>query len=218
MDCCRIIPGRRDFLKASATLTAGIAGLSLFAEPSYSEEAEQFIVGPKKGYSPQIGTLVSMMAFMRWQVLSSVKGMSTKDLDFLLDEKANRIGALLLHLVAVEKFFQANTFEGMNPDKLPEAWKEKWGPAMELGDPGRKQIQGNTLDHYLSNLSETREKTLEEFRKRDDAWLMAIDKTWGWGPTNNYCKWFHVTEHEANHNGQIKLLKTRIPGAKPASE
>ena len=218
MDCCQLVSGRRGFLKASATIAAAIAGGGLLPEPSYSEEAELFIVGPKKGYSPQIGTLVSMMAFMRDQVLRSVKGMSVKDLDFLLDEKANRIGALLLHLVAVEKFYQANTFDGMTPDKLPEAWKEKWGPAMELGDPGRKQIQGNTLDFYLSSLSETREKTLEEFRKRDDAWLMAVDKTWGWGPTNNYCKWFHVTEHEANHNGQIKLLKTRIPGAKPASE
>ena len=218
MDCCSLIPGRRDFLRVSATIAAAIAGGGLLPEPSHSEEAELFIVGPKKGYSPQIGTLVSMMAFMRDQVLRSVKGMSVKDLDFLLDEKANRIGALLLHLVAVEKFYQANTFDGMTPDKLPEAWKEKWGPAMELGDPGRKQIQGNTLDFYLSSLSETREKTLEEFRKRDDAWLMAADKTWGWGPTNNYCKWFHVTEHEANHNGQIKLLKTRIPGAKPASE
>jgi hypothetical protein len=218
MDCCHLIPGRRNFLKASATITAAIAGCGLLAEPSYSEDAELFIVGPKKGYSPQIGTLVSMMAFMRSQVLNSVKRMSTKDLDFLLDEKANRIGALLLHLVAVEKFYQANTFDGMSPDKLPEAWKEKWGPAMELGDPGRKQIQGNTLDYYLNNLSETREKTLEEFRKRDDTWLMAVDKTWGWGPTNNYCKWFHVTEHEANHNGQIKFLKSRLPGAKPASE
>jgi len=218
MDCCHLISGRRGFLKASATLTAGIAGLGFLAEASYSEEAELYIVGPKKGFSPQSGTVVSMMAFMRWQVLSSVKGMATKDLDFLLDEKANRIGALLLHLVAVEKFFQANTFDGLSPDKLPEAWKEKWGPAMELGDPGRKQIQGNTLDFYLSSLSETREKTLEEFRKRDDAWFMTVDKTWGWGPTNNYCKWFHVTEHEANHNGQIKMLKTRIPGGKPASE
>jgi len=217
MDCRRLISGRRDFLKASATLTVAIAGCDLLSEPSYSEEAELFIVGPKKGYSPQIGTMVSMMAFMRWQVLSSVKGMSTKDLDFLLDDKANRIGALLLHLVAVEKFYQLNTFDGLGDDKIPEAWKEEWGPAMELGDPGRKKIQGNTLDHYLSNLSETREKTLAEFRKRDDPWLMSVDKNWGWGPTDNYCKWFHVTEHEANHNGQIKMLKSRLPGAKPAS-
>ena len=47
---------------------------------------------------------------------------------------------------------------------------------------------------------------------------MTVDKEWGWGPTNNYCKWFHVCEHESNHNGQIKFLKKRIPGAKPDSE
>jgi Protein of unknown function (DUF664) len=211
-------PGRRDFLKGSATLTAGIAGIGLLAEASYSADTDMFIVGPKKGYTPQIGTLVSQMAFMRWQVLSSVKGMSQKDLDFLLDDKANRIGALLLHLAAVEKFFYLNTVEGVEPKNMPEAWKEKWGTPMELGEPARKAIVGNGLDYYLNILNETREKTLEEFRKRDDAWLMTVDKTWGWGPTNNYCKWFHVTEHEANHNGQIKFLKSRLPGAKPASE
>jgi len=46
-------------------------------------------------------------------------------------------------------------------------------------------------------LHEVREKTLAEFRKRDDAWLVAVDKAWFWGPTNNLCKWFHVCEHEA---------------------
>jgi hypothetical protein len=210
-------PDRRVFFKAAAALT-GVAGFGCMAEPSYSEETELFIIGPKRGYSPQIGTLVSEMAFMRWQVLNSVKGMSQKDLDFLLDDKANRIGALLLHLAAAEKFYQVNTFDGLAPDKIPDSWKEKWGVPMELGEPARKAIVGNGLDYYLNVLNETREKTLEEFRKRDDAWFMTVDKTWGWGPTNNYCKWFHVTEHEANHNGQIKLLKSRLPGAKPAGE
>jgi len=210
--------GRRNFLKASAIVTTAVSGCGLLDGPAYSEETDLFVVGPKKGYSPQIGTLVSQMAFMRWQVLNSVKGMSQKDLDFLLDDKANRIGALLMHLAAAERFYQVNTFEGLAPDKIPDTWKEKWGMPMELGDPARKGIVGNNLDYYLNALNETREKTLEEFRKRDDAWLMAVDKSWGWGPTNNYCKWFHVTEHEANHNGQIKFLKSRLPGAKPASE
>lgn len=196
-------------------MTSGVA-LPASAEPS--EDSELFIIGPKKGYSPQIGTLVSEMAFMRDQVLHSVKGLSQQDLDFLLDAKANRIGALLLHLVAVEKFYQLNTFDGLDGDKIPEAWKEKWGMPMELGDPARKGIVGHGLDYYLSQLNETREKTLAEFRKRDDTWLMSVDKTWGWGPTNNYCKWFHVTEHEANHNGQIKFLKARLPGAKSSGE
>jgi uncharacterized protein DUF664 len=213
-----LFPGRRDFLKGTAAITAGVAGCGLMAEAAYSDDAEMYIVGPKKGYTPQIGTLVSEMAFMRWQVLASVKGMTQKDLDFLLDDKANRIGALLMHLAAVEKFYQLNTLDGLEMNKIPEAWKEKWGMPMELGEPARKGIVGKDLDYYLDILKETREKTLEEFRKRDDAWLMAVDKTWGWGPTNNYCKWFHVTEHEANHNGQIKLLKSRLPGAKAAGE
>ncbi|HEY2646089.1 MAG TPA: twin-arginine translocation signal domain-containing protein, partial [Candidatus Acidoferrales bacterium] len=91
-------PDRRNFLKASAVLTTGLAGLSMFPQPALSEDSDAFIVGPKKGYSPQIGTVVSEMGFMRWQVLHSVKDMTQKDLDFLLDDKANRIGALLLHL------------------------------------------------------------------------------------------------------------------------
>lgn len=211
-------PGRRNFLKATVGVTAGMTGLTILPESGRSEETDLFIVGSKKGYSPQIGTLVSEMAFMRWQVLNSVKGMSEKDLDFLLDEKANRIGALLLHLAAAEAFYQVNTFDNLAPDKIPDSWNEKWGMPMELGEPARKGIVGHDLNYYLNILNETRQKTLEEFRKRDDAWLATVDKSWGWGPTNNYCKWFHVTEHEANHNGQIKLLKSRLPGAKPAGE
>src|SRR5467141_2508190 len=212
------LPSRRNFLKTTVALTTGISGITFLSPPASSEDSGLTIVGPRKGYSAEIGTLTSMMAFMRDQVLRSVKAMSQQDLDFLLDAKANTIGALLMHLAAIENFFKMNTFEGKSGDKLPEAFKEKWGMPMELGEPARKGIKGNNLDFYLNVLNETREKTLAEFRKRDDAWLAAVDKAWAWGPTNNYCKWFHVTEHEANHNGQIKFLKGRLPGAKPGNE
>jgi hypothetical protein len=208
-------PSRRNFLKATAALTTGLSGLNLLSLPASSDDAELGIIGPRKGYSPEIGTLTSMMAFMRSQVLDSVKGMSQQDLDFLLDAKANRIGALLMHLAAVESFYQLNTFEGLTEEKLPKEFKEKWGAPMDLGDPGREAIKGHSLDFYLNLLQETREKTLSEFRKRDDKWLATVDKGWGW---NNHCKWFHVTEHEANHNGQIKFLKSRLSGAKSGKE
>jgi hypothetical protein len=35
-------------------------------------------------------------------------GMSQNDLDFLLDDKANRIGALLMHLAATDRIYQIN--------------------------------------------------------------------------------------------------------------
>jgi uncharacterized damage-inducible protein DinB len=211
-------PSRRNFLLTAAAFSTGLAGASLIsAPPTYSDEADLLLVGPRKGFSPQIGTLVSEMAYTRSGVLTSVKGMTQKDLDFLFDPKANTIGALLLHLVAVETFYQAATFEGLSEDKLPEAWKEKWGPGLELGDPGRKLIKDHPLDYYLNLLNETREKTLSEFRKRDDAWLTTV-KSFGSGKANYYWMWFHVCEHESNHNGQIKFLKSRLPGAKPAGE
>jgi len=211
-------PTRRTFLTSAAAFTTAAGGLALLSEASFSADSDINIIGPKHGYSPQIGTLVSMMAWMRAAVLTSVKGMSEKDLDFLLDPNANTIGSLLMHLAATDRIYQINTFEGNPLSELPASYKEKWGAAMELGAAARKSVKGHDLDYYLKLLSETREQTLAEFRKRDDNWLMAVDKTWGWGPTDNYCKWFHVCEHESNHNGQIKLLRKRIPGAKQDSE
>lgn len=207
---------RRSFLRTTATLTGAITGLSLLPQTVLAND--QFdeglhIIGPRKGFSPQIGTLVSMMNWMRDTMLISVKGMKQEELDYLHDPNANTIGAMLLHLAATEVFYQGNTFEGLQDFK--ESEKEKWNPAMNLGEEGRQKIKGHNLDYYLDILKETREKTLNEFRKRDDKWLMTVDpQFFGRQPTNNYCKWFHVCEHESNHNGQIKWIKGRLPGAK----
>lgn len=211
-------PTRRNFLMTAVAVGAGVSGLALLPQPAFSEDSDINIIGAKKGYSPQIGTLVSMMTWMRGAMLNSVKGMSQKDLDYLFDQNSNTIGSLLLHLAATDRIYQINTFEGNDLKELPAAYKEKFGAAMELGDAARKTVKGHDLDYYLNILRETREQTFAEFRKRDDNWLMSVDKSWGWGPTNNYCKWFHVCEHESNHNGQIKFLKKRIPGAKSDSE
>ena len=81
---------------------------------------------------------------------------------------------------------------------------------MELGEEGRKAIKGHDLKFYLDTLSEVRDNTIAEFKKRDDQWLMTVDEKWYWGPTNNYCKWFHVCEHESNHNGQMKWIRGRL--------
>lgn len=214
------VAGRRSFIKQSAAMTAGLAGFGML--PKFAAAApdtgENFI-GPKPGYSPQIGTLVSMLTWMQGAVVMPVKGMTKQDLDHLFDAHANSIGALLLHLAATETYYQMNTFQGMKWDSWPDALKQKWDPAMNLGDAGRKTIKGNDLEkYYLDALKETREKSLAEFRKHDDTWLMAVDETWPWGPTNNYCKWFHVCEHISHHAGQIDLLKKRLPGAKPDAE
>jgi len=208
---------RRDFIRKSSLFAFGTSSLMAFSNSSnqFSEFTDDRIniVGPKEGFSPQIGTLVSMLNWMRMVILNPVKGMSVQDLDYLVDDKANSIGSMLWHLAATERFYQIHTFEGKKWGDWSKEDDAAWSTAMGLGDTARKEIKGNELEFYLDKLETVRAHTLVELAKRDDDWLMQVDEEWPWGPTNNYCKWFHVCEHESNHNGQFKFIKSRIPSS-----
>lgn len=210
---------RRNFLKKSAQVTAATSSIALLGTtqcqaqtpPPLANDSLNF-VGPKAGYTPQVGTLVSMMNWMRETILWPVRDMSIKDLDYLHDDDSNSIGGMLWHLAATERFYQLNTFEGRAWGNWPDKDDKEFSVAMSLGDRGRAQIKGNPLDFYMEKLNRVREYSLKELKNRDDEWLLKIDPDWGWShPTNNYCKWFHVVEHESNHNGQIKYIKSRLP-------
>ncbi len=200
---------RRQFLQ-----TMGMASLIpvvpvIHRDTDPTSEDDLHLVGPKEGYTPHIGTIVSMMNWMRAGVMRSVRGLSTEQLDYLFDDDANTIGAMLLHLAATEKFYQVNTFEGRSGYNAEE--EAEWGPAMNLGDEGRKIIKGHKLEYYEEILDAVRDHTKAELKKRDDPWLFEKEQFFGGQPTNNYCKWWHVAEHESNHNGQIKWLVNRLP-------
>jgi uncharacterized damage-inducible protein DinB len=210
---------RRTFLKASGVFACGLTGAAAFV-PSVIAGAEAAtstpargpnIIGPREPFSPHVGTLVSMLNWMRGVIVEPVRGLTVAQLDYLHDAKANTIGALLLHLAAIERLYQIHTFDGRKWNDVDEKDKKQWGAAASLGNEARKSIKGNNLAYYLDKLREVREHTLAELEKRDDAWLMQIDTDGFGGPTNNYCKWFHVCEHESNHNGQIKWIKGRLP-------
>ncbi|WP_462252754.1 DinB family protein [Ferruginibacter sp.] len=213
---------RRGFIKSTAIITSATLGLSLLpnisnAHPLPADERDN-VIGPREGFAPQIGTLLSMMTWMRTAILRPVKDMTVEQLDYVHDKNSNSIGAMLLHLAATERFYQIHTFEGKKWGNWSEQDKQRFDTAMNLGENGRKTLKGNTLDFYLSALKEVRDNTIKEFKNRDDKWLLSVDESWFWGPTNNYCKWFHVCEHESNHNGQIKYIKSRLPGAKPGND
>jgi uncharacterized damage-inducible protein DinB len=211
--------GRRHFLRTAAALTAGLTlfkGLdnsNAHAEEPAKEEG-LLMIGPMKGYTPHIGTLVSMLNYNRNTIIRSVKSLTREQIDYLHDSKANSIGALIMHLGATEKFYQINTFEGRQEYNAEE--KKIWGAAMELGDKGRAEIKGKDVSYYLEQIAAVRAETLEKLKKKDDKWLLAKDPEWSEPnePLNTYWKWFHVCEHESNHRGQIAFLKSRLPGAK----
>jgi methyltransferase (TIGR00027 family) len=185
--------------------------MSIFAQQDQTAEP-LCVFGPRNGYSPQIGVFVSQLNWMRKVVLSRLQNLSVEELDWLPNPDANSIGALLIHLAASEVYYGLNTFDSVPWGRFSYDIRKKWGVAINLGQTARVRYKGFDLAYYLSHLADAREHTLSELSKRDDEWLMAIDTTWSWGPTNNLCKWFHVCEHESHHLGQIDLILKQLPG------
>lgn len=184
------------------------AATPLLAGDNYSDlqKDSMFYIGPKEGYSPHIGVLVSKLHYNRQMLINLVNDLTTEQLDHLLDEEANSIGALLMHLGATEKYYLNQTMEGRG---FNEGERKLWGAGSSLGDRGRKEIRNQPAKFYIDLLDQVRKETLQGLAERDDSWLLkVVDAERN---VNNYWSWFHVCEHEAGHRGQITLLRKRLP-------
>jgi hypothetical protein len=206
---------RRNFIRTTGVLGASllVPNLNFSAPtpriaPAVNDNIHEF--GKREGYTNEMGILVSMMDWMRATVLRGVQDVSQKELDFLLDDDSNSIGAMLMHLAGTERYYRIDTFKGIDKKLLSfDVSDEMWDAASNLGDKGRAMFTGKSPSFYLDKFAEVREFSLNEMKNRNDDWLYESTPFFGNQPTNNYCKWFHVVEHESNHNGQIRIIKKR---------
>jgi len=204
---------RRNFLRSSGLLGAGllIPNINLASSGTFPPNDSIHEFGKREGYSDQVSILVSMMDWMRMIIMRDSQDLSQKELDFLLDDNSNSIGAMLMHLAATERYYQLSTFLGVSKSKMNFGVDDTlWSAASSLGNVGRKTFKGKPLSFYTDKLNEVREFSKTELKNRDDNWLMESTRGFGNQPTNNYCRWFHVVEHESNHNGQIRYIKSRV--------
>ncbi len=163
----------------------------------------QNTINSKKGYSPQIGVVVEMLEDLKQRVTRNVQNLDQEQTDFLLDDQANRIGALILHLAATEKYYQVYTFENRGYNRKERAF---WNTPMNLGETARNDLVGKPIKYYLDIWDEVRKETLRLLKTKDDKWFA---KKTARGSMNNHWAWYHVMEHQANHMGQIQLLRRR---------
>ena len=149
-----------------------------------------------------------MLTYARSTTLGAVEGLTLAELDHLHDAQSNSIGALLAHIVVVERAYQVMTFEDR---PLSSEENAQWSIALQLGAEGRRALRGRSLDDYLDEMKAVRERTLEGLAAHDDAWL---ERSVSPAPRINvHWAWFHVAEDEINHRGQIRWLRGRLPGA-----
>lgn len=163
--------------------------------------AQNEIKAPK-GYTNDIGNMISMLDNLKKRVERHVDNLDQKGTDFLLDEDSNSPGAIIYHLAATEAYYQVYTFKGrgFNAEE-----KVKWEMALNLGDEARKEFKNKPIQYYMDLYDEVREKTKELLKTKDDTWFKKKK-----GSMSMHWAWFHVMEHQANHMGQLALITKRI--------
>ena len=164
----------------------------------------QYKVEPRQGYTPQIGLMAYMLEDLKGRITEQVKELDQSQTDYLYDEDANSIGALVMHLVSTEAYYYFETLEGR---KWTEDERMKFGLAGELNAETKRKLKGYPMQYYLDLWDEVREKTLAGLKTKDDEWFASSLEEW----INYHYIWYHVMEHSANHMGQIALVKNRLP-------
>src|SRR5919109_4896496 len=103
-------------------------------------------IEPIPGYTASIGRLVGILTYARSTTIAAVEGLTLEELDHLHDAESNSIGALLAHIIVVERSYQVMTFED-RPLSADE--NAQWSTALKLGAEGRRALRGRSLDDYL---------------------------------------------------------------------
>ena len=169
---------------------------------STSSLFSQTEIKPPKGYSNDIGNMISMLDNLKKRVERHVKNLDQEGTDFLLDENANSPGAIIYHLAATEAYYQVYTFEGRGFNAEEKA---KWEMALNLGENARKEFKDKPIKYYMDLYDEVRKKTKKLLKTKDDDWFKTKI-----GNMSIHWAWFHVMEHQANHMGQLALITKRI--------
>lgn len=171
---------------------------------SFSLSNAQYKVTVTEGYSPQIGMMVNMLEDIKNRITEMTKDLDQTETDFLFDEKANSIGAIIMHLAAIESYTYVETLENRH-------WTEEealfWATTSDLSENTQEVMKGKPIQYYLEQWDKVRNKTLEGLKQKDDDWFASdIDEG-----MNYHWAWFHVMEHAAAHMGQINLVQNRLP-------
>jgi len=141
----------------------------------------------------------------RLTTILSLKNLTVAELHWQYKTGWNTIGALLSHMVAIENYFRVEFVEGR---KLTDEETQRWLPAMDMGKYLPQLITGQAVEHYVAELSRSREMMLASLADvtHDDLTRRINDYD---AETGCNLAWvlYHMVEDEIYHRGQISVIR-----------
>lgn len=161
------------------------------------------------GFETQLGFYLSGMEEVREQLIEAVQGMSDVQISSPAIPGAHSIGALVLHIGEAEWYWLQCVISGQQvSDEI------RCAPYWDvLEDPEGLAGKGYSIQFCLGEIKKLREQTHATLAAFTDADLERIFTRERRGETHEHnLRWIlhHLIDHEAQHKGQILMLKRLI--------
>jgi len=164
------------------------------------------VLNPAPGVSPAIGFYLAGMEEVRAQLRETITGMTDEQICRRAVPGAHSIGALVLHIGEAEWWWIQSNITG---HKLTD--EDRRAPYWDvLKDPEGFASKGYSADFCLQQIDRIREQTRSTLASLGDADLERIFSFERRGQTHEQSlRWIlhHLIDHEAQHKGQILMLK-----------
>ena len=145
---------------------------------------------------------------IRKSTIDMTKDLTIEQLDYNFDDLSNSIGTLLFHIATLGYRFILNN---IYVRKITEQEFHEY----ENGFPhmmNQRLVRDRSFEYYHQKLLNTENIIQEELSKLNDDWLFKKGlQTQGDELTTNYSFLRHIIDDEINHQGQIKLIRKRLP-------
>jgi uncharacterized damage-inducible protein DinB len=173
------------------------------------------ILDPISGLSKEIGFYLSGMEEVRAQLGEAIAGMSPDEIGRRAVLEAHSIAALVLHIGEAEWYWMQCVVSGSEVSDTIR--NSAYWDALE--DPASFSQKGYSVEFCLSEIEKIRQQTRETLARFDDAQLDRVFTFVKRGqPQELSLRWIlhHLVDHEAQHKGQILLLKRLLGSEQPA--
>jgi uncharacterized damage-inducible protein DinB len=158
------------------------------------------------GFATEIGFYLSGMEEVREQLREAVEGMSDDQVGRPAVPDAHSIAALVLHIGEAEWYWMRCVISG---DKVTDEIRN--APYWDvLKDPAGFSQKSYSAEFCLNEIKKIRQQTYETLSAFDDSLLDHVFTFERRGEaTELSLRWIlhHLIDHEAQHKGQILMLK-----------
>jgi uncharacterized damage-inducible protein DinB len=161
---------------------------------------------PIAGFSREIGFYLSSWGMIRAELREIVSDLSDEELARRISPGAHQIGGLILHIGEAESGWIHAIIAGKELDEEAKKFAH-WYDTTET-DFAEKGYGARDCIERIDKISEMSRAILTEFSDEDLEKLFAYERTSG-ERAEVSLRWVlhHLIDHEANHKGQISMLR-----------